>query len=82
MAVQLAAVLGTLYPNLATNEVAVRFSAPASGEVQYTILNSAGQVVQQGSQFATNELQISVANLPANNLYLLRVGNRTYRFSK
>ncbi|UOR05157.1 T9SS type A sorting domain-containing protein [Hymenobacter aerilatus] len=80
--VQLAAVAGTLYPNPATSEVAVRFAAPLPHETAYTVLNAAGQVVQHGTVLPGAELRISVADLPANGLYLLRVGTHTYRFSK
>ncbi|MBC6610909.1 T9SS type A sorting domain-containing protein [Hymenobacter sp. BT507] len=82
VAVQLATAAGMLYPNPATSEVAVRFATSLPNETAYTVLNAAGQVVQRGTALPGAELRISVANLPANGLYLLRVGNHVYRFSK
>ncbi|WP_185281557.1 T9SS type A sorting domain-containing protein [Hymenobacter sp. NBH84] len=82
VAVQLSATAGTLYPNPATNEVALRFAVPLPSGAEYVLLNAAGQVVQRGQAAGGTELRISVAGLPGNSLYLLRVGNHTYRFSK
>jgi hypothetical protein len=75
----------SLYPNPATNQCVLEFNSNTSGNVKIELYNFIGATVKQQTANVTsglNQINLSVADLPAGNYFIMITDENQIRFSR